>query len=41
MRTNTLATVAVSALALTTSAGLAQTFTWDITSDGFWVVPTN
>lgn len=34
-------TTAVAALALFTSAGLAQTSTWNITTDGFWSVPTN
>ncbi len=39
MHTKTLA--AVSALTLITSAGLAQTSTWNLTTDGFWSVPTN
>jgi hypothetical protein len=38
---NTTAAAAITALALTASAGLAQTSTWNITSDGFWTVPTN
>ncbi|MBO6512967.1 MAG: hypothetical protein JJ974_03250 [Phycisphaerales bacterium] len=32
---------AVSALAMVNSAGLAQTSTWDLTTDGFWSIPTN
>lgn len=39
MHTKTI--TAVSALALMTSAGLAQTSTWNLTTDGFWSVPTN
>jgi hypothetical protein len=39
MHTKTI--TAVSALTLFASAGLAQTSTWNLTTDGFWSVPTN